>query len=307
VPIRFAIPDMISPSYFPLIAAVTLGHVAEETGEEATIELSFPVTVMYERLRDGEFEHVGGAAHAALHAFPDWDGCQLLAALSQGMYWFLVVRSELVTGAPGDLGVLRGLRIGAAPGPVDGLRHVLRSVGIDPDTDVAIGPVAPAEGAGASFGVSAARALADGSIDAFWANGMGAELAVREGVGHVVLDARRGPRPDGTTDFTFPALITTSRRAADSPAEVAGVVRALHRAQRDLRADPALATRAARDLFPEMERSLIAGLVARDAEFYSPEVTDRTFLAMHHAAHAAGLTGHATPTIDPRPHGPVTH
>ena len=40
--IRVAIPDMISPSYFPAIAAVELGFFEKE-GLEATIELLFPV------------------------------------------------------------------------------------------------------------------------------------------------------------------------------------------------------------------------------------------------------------------------
>lgn len=298
--LRFAIPDLISPSYFPLIAAVQLGHVTEHTGQDASLELSFPVTTMFERLRDGELDHVGGAAHAALHAFPDWEGCSMLGALSQGMYWFLVVRSDLGTPAPGDMECVRGLRIGAAPGPVDGLRHVLRSVGIDPDRDVTIGPVRPAEGAGASFGVSAARALADDAIDAFWANGMGAELAVRAGTGTVVLDARRGPRPAATTGFTFPALVTTSRRLHERREETLGVLAALRVAQAELRSDPEIAARAVEGLFPAMEAGLIAELIRRDREFYDAGVDDATFLEMHGAAHAAGLASTATPLHNPR-------
>ena len=30
-------------------------------------------------------------AHAALYAFPEWEGCKLCCALSKHMYWFLVV------------------------------------------------------------------------------------------------------------------------------------------------------------------------------------------------------------------------
>src|SRR5690349_15582891 len=121
--VRVAIPDMVSPSYFPAIAAVELGLFAKE-GVDASIELVFPVTRTYEELRDGKLDFVGGAAHAALYAFPGWRGCRLLCALSQNMYWFLVVRKSL---APrrGDLRAVRGLRIGAAPGPVDGLKRML--------------------------------------------------------------------------------------------------------------------------------------------------------------------------------------
>ncbi len=112
--LRIAIPDMISPSYFPAIAAVELG-LFEAEGLDATIELVFP--------------------------------------------------------------------------------H-----------DVDIGPVPGSEGAGVSFGVTAAKALEDGALDAFWANGMGAEVAIRRGVGRVLLDARRGDGPPGAEDYTFAAL-----------------------------------------------------------------------------------------------------
>ena len=91
--LRLAIPDLISPSYFPAIAAVELGCFAKE-GFEASLELLYPVTKTYEALREGRLDFVGGAAHAALYAFPGWQGGKLLCALARNMYWFLVVRAD---------------------------------------------------------------------------------------------------------------------------------------------------------------------------------------------------------------------
>src|SRR2546430_15064683 len=150
---------MVSPSYFPAIAAVELGFFREQ-GVDATIELVFPVTKTYEELREGGLAWVGGAAHAPLYAFRDWAGCKLLCALSQNMYWFLVVRKGLGI-RRGDLRALKGLRIGAAPGPADGLRRMLVESGIDPEREVNIAPV-PAT-AGVSFGLAAANALEKGA------------------------------------------------------------------------------------------------------------------------------------------------
>lgn len=285
--VRVAIPDLISPSYFPAIAAVQLGFFERE-GVDASIELVFPVTTTYERLRDGELQLVGGAAHAALYAFPEWEGCRIACALSRHMYWFLVVRADL-DASPGDLTAVRGLRIAAAPGPVDGLRQMLRAVGMDPDTDTDIVPVPAAEGAGVSFGVSAAKALADGQVDAFWANGMGAEVAVRAGTGKVLLDARRGPGPEGRERYTFPALVVTERLLEQDPGLVAAGVRAITAAQDALKADPDRATAAVADLFGDHERDLIAGLIARDAPFYDPVVTADDVAAMNRFAHDLGL------------------
>ena len=278
---------MVSPSYFPAIAAVELGFFAKE-GLDATVELIFPVTKTYEELREGRIAFVGGAAHAALYAFPEWHGCKLLCALSQNMYWFLVVRSDL--GARrGDLRALKGLRVGAAPGPVDGLKRMLAESGIDPEREVRIGPVPGSAGSGVSFGMAAARALEDGVVDAFWANGMAAEVALRRGAGSLVIDARRGDGPRGSQRYTFAALVASQERIDREPETAAAAVRALVAAQNALKADPPLATRAAERHFPPAERELIAELVRRDTPYYDPLISKESVLEMNRFARAMGL------------------
>ncbi|KAA9162666.1 ABC transporter substrate-binding protein [Amycolatopsis acidicola] len=269
---RIAVPDLISPSYFPAIAAVELGLVRDE-GVDIELDLLFPVTDAAHALRGGKIDFLAGAAHAPMHAFPEWSGVKLVAALSQHMYWFLVVRSDLNIGR-GELGALRDLRIGAAPGPDLGLRVLLAEAGVDvEERGIRIGPVPAAEGTGVSFGVAAAEALETGAVDGFWANGMGAELAVRRGTGSLVLDARRGDGPVGSRGYTFPALAVTDDTIEREPEAVAAVTRAIIRAQRLLREDPDQATKAATGVFPELETSMIAELVRRDAPFYDPEIS----------------------------------
>jgi ABC-type nitrate/sulfonate/bicarbonate transport system substrate-binding protein len=285
--LRVAIPDLVSPSYFPAIAAVELGCFREE-GLDATVELLFPVTRTYEELRDGRLDFVAGAAHAPLYAFRNWGGCKLLAALARHMYWFLVLRRDL-NAKRGDLKAVKGLRIGAAPGPVDGLKRMLVESGIDPERDLKIGPVPGTAGAGVSFGVAAAKALEEGRLDGFWANGMGAEVAVRNATGTLVLDARRGDGPPAARDYTFPALVTTQRKIDEQPDEVAAAVRALVRAQRALKEDPARATEVGRKLFPETEAGLIAELIRRDAPFYDPAISQQTVDALNAFARNMGI------------------
>jgi len=281
---KVAIPDLISPSYFPAIAAVELGFFKKE-GIDATLELLYPVTKTYEDLRDGKLDFVGGASHAVLYAFKDWQGAKLLCALAQHMYWFLVVRSNLHA-RKGDLGVVKGLRIGAAPGPVDGLKQLLKREGI---TDVQIGPVPGfAAGQTASFGLLAAKALEEGKIDGFWANGMGAEVAVRSGIGTLVLDARR----DGSEEargYTFPALVTTQRLIDENPAAAAAAVRAVMNAQNALKEDPERATAVGRKLFPPTEAALIAELIRRDLPFYDPLISKKSVDSMNRFAQDLGL------------------
>lgn len=287
MPIRVAIPDMVSPSYFPAIAAVELGFFAKE-GLDATVELVFPVTKTFDELRQGRLDFVGGAAHAALYAFRDWRGCKLLCALSQNMYWFLVVRRDLGV-ARGDLQALKGLRIGAAPGPVDGLKRMLAESGIDPEHDVRIGPVAGSSGGGVSFGMAAAKALEDGSVDGFWANGMAAEVALRGGFGTLVIDARRGDGPQGAQHYTFAALVAAQRSIDENPETVAAAVRAVAAAQAALKQDPQMAAQAAKKHFPPAELALIEELVRRDAPYYSAAISQASVRALNAFASASGL------------------
>src|SRR3984893_14138751 len=156
---KLAIPDMISNSYFPALAAVELGVFRDE-GLDVTAELIFPVDKAYMALRDGAVDFVAGSAHSALAAFPQWRGAKLLCAQAQGMYWFLVMRADLGA-VRGDVGVVRGCRIGAAPWVEMGLRRLLIEAGIDLERDrVTIAPVPGASGAGViNFGLTAAKAL----------------------------------------------------------------------------------------------------------------------------------------------------
>lgn len=293
--LRIAVPDLVSPSYFPAIAAVELGYFKRE-GLDATIELLFPVTRTYEELREGSLDFVAGAAHAPLYAFKNWGGCKLLAALAQHMYWFLVLRKD-IGARRGDLAALKGLHIGAAPGPVDGLKRMLVETGIDPERDVRIGPVPGTAGAGVSFGVAAARALEEGKLDGFWANGMGAEVAVRNGTGTLVLDARRGDGPAAARDYTFAAFVTTQKRIDQEPELVAAAVRALVGAQQALKQDPERATEVGRKLFPETEAGLIAELIRRDAPFYEPAISMQSVDALNGFSRGLGLLS-GTPSYE---------
>src|SRR5437588_5748191 len=191
---KLAVPDVISNSYFPAAAAIELGFFREE-GLDVSLELIFPVDKAYAALRDGAVDFVGGSAHSALAAFPEWKGAKLLCAQGQGMYWFLVMRADL-SPKRNDLSVVKGRSIGAAPWVEMGLRRLLIAGGIDLARDgVRIAPVPGAAGAGVNFGLTAARALEERKIDGFWANGMGTEVAARRGVRTAVSGVGRGRRP----------------------------------------------------------------------------------------------------------------
>ena len=285
---RIAVPDLVSNSYFPAVAAVELG-IFQARGVDMELEMVSPVGRAMEALRDRRVDFVAGPAHATLSAFPGWRGAKLLAALSQHTFWLLVLRSSLGV-RPGDVEAVKGLRIGAAPGPDAALRRLLEEAGVDPVRDgVALARVPGSAGPGVSFGVHAAQALEEGVIDGFWANAMGAEVAVRSGVGSVVLDPRRGLGPPTAKDYTFPALVTADRLIEDFPATAEGAVRAVVEAQRTLRADASRAAEVGQRLFPTDEAALIEDLVRRGTLYYTAVISRDSVASLNEFSRNVGL------------------
>src|SRR4029450_13690249 len=289
---KLAVPDMISNSYFPAIAAIELGCFKQE-GLDISLELIYPVDKCYAALREGTVDFVGGSAHSALSAFPRWQGAKLLCAQGQGMYWFLVMHKEL-GGKRGDLGVVKGRSIGAAPWVDMGLRRLLIEAGIDLARDQGkMARVPGAQGAGVNFGVTAAKALEERKIDGFWANGMGTEVAVRRGVGTVVLDVRGGDGRKPGFNSTMASIATTDRLIERSPETAAAVVRAMVKTHAALKQDVARATDIGRKLFPPSEAELIAELIRRDLPYYDAAISPTFVAGMNQFAHEAG-----TPAAD---------
>jgi ABC-type nitrate/sulfonate/bicarbonate transport system substrate-binding protein len=286
--LRIAVPDLVSNSYFPIIAAVEMGFFKEE-GFDASVDLLFPIPKTFEALRDGQLDFVVGSAHATLLAFPHWQGAKLLAACGQHTYWFLVIRSDL-NPKRGDLSLVKGLRIGAAPGVNLSLQRMLVEAGIDPvKNGVQIMPIPGAAGPNVSFGLSAAKALEEDKLDGFWANGMGCEVAVRRGVGTMVLDVRRGDGPTAARHYTFSALVATDKRIKDEPDSARAAVRALMKAHKALKAYPNSATAVGRKRFPPSEAELIAELVRRDLPYYDANIPTEKVVSMNRFAQDIGL------------------
>jgi NitT/TauT family transport system substrate-binding protein len=291
---RIVVPDLVTNSYFPALAAEELGYYTAE-GLEAHVDLLTPAPRAMAALRDGMVDAVAAGAHSTLTAFPQWHGAKLVVAIAQGTPWLLVLRGDLPA-QPGDLQTVKGLRIGAAPGPDAALRRLLAEAGVDPARDdVQIGPVPGADAPDASFGVLAAQALEAQQLDGFWANALGSETAVRRGVGKVVVDVRRGDGPAVARHFTFSALVTTEALIARDPEQVAAAVRAIVRVQRALRHDPTRATEVGRHRFPPEAAAMIATLVERDLPFYDPAISKTAVATMDRFARALGLLTASVP------------
>ncbi len=148
-----------------------------------------------------------------------------------------------------------------------------------------------------NFGVAAAKALEAGLIDGFWANGMGAEVAVRSGAGTLVIDARRGDAPVAL-NYTMSALITSDRMIADHPDAIAAAVRGLRATQKALKVDVSLATKVGRKLFPPTEAELIADVVARDLPYYEATISRDFVAGMLDFQQAVGLIDAPVPYED---------
>jgi ABC-type nitrate/sulfonate/bicarbonate transport system substrate-binding protein len=281
---RLTVSDVVSPSYFVATAAVDLGFFR---AEGLQVDLVPSPADASQALRAGEVDFIGGSPYIALSGFPEWRGGRVLCALAHHTYWFLAVRAG-IPGRRGDLSVLRGLRISAAPAPGLALKLLLTRAGFDLERD-GIQIVATPHHESGNWAWDGIHAIQQGLADAYWGNGMRAGLGVRHGVARVLLDVRRDGGPPGARGFTFPALVATARLVRDHPDDAAGAVRAIVKTQRALQADPALAAAVGRRLFPPEEAELISGQVARDARYYRPRVTRRMIDDTADFARALGL------------------
>ncbi|MGB6537145.1 MAG: ABC transporter substrate-binding protein [Xanthobacteraceae bacterium] len=285
---KIAVPDKISPSYFPAEAAVELGFFKDE-GLDVSLELIFPVDKCYAALREGAIDFVAGSAHSAPSAFPAFRGVKLICAQAQGMYWYLVMHADLHA-RRGDVSIVKGRRIGASPWVDFGLHGLLIEAGIDPKREgVDIIPVPGAVGTSINFGVTAARALEERKLDGFWANGMGAEVAVRRGVGTIVLDVRRGDGPEACFNFTAPTIAASDALIARAPDKVAAAVRAIVKTQAALKADVTRAGEVGQKLFPPAEAALITDLIRRDLPYYDASLSREFIADMTAFARSEGL------------------
>jgi len=283
---RIAAVDLVSNTCFPALAADELGFFRGE-GLDVTIELVAALGAT-RALRDGAADAmVAGSVFDLLTEFKDWRGAKLCVALSQGTPWLLTVRADLAA-KRGDVAALRGLRLTAAEGPDLAFRKLLRAGGLDPERDVEIVALPGAHERHVSFGVFAAQALEAGKVDGFWANAMGAETAVSRGVGKVHVDVRRGDDACDVRFCTFAGLATTDDFIARQPDAIDAAVRAIVKAQAALRADPALARAVGARKFPPEPAALIAAVVARDAAFYDPVISEDAVRRLNAFAQSVG-------------------
>jgi NitT/TauT family transport system substrate-binding protein len=279
--LRLAVPDLISNSYFPAVAATILGAFTEQ-GLDLDLELVSPLPKCIDALRNGSVHFVGASAHAPLLSFKNWKGAKLLCAQSQGTYWLLVMRRDLDI-ARGDLAALRGKKIAAVPFVGDLLKYLLKSSQISPDDVEIVAPEFAAKER-TNFGVAAADALKKGDIDGFFANGVGAELAISSGIANLVLDIRRGDGPENCFNYTMPSIATTDEMVNNFPNLATAIIRAVVKTQKALKSNIALATQVGAQLFDEQTTAVIARVVQRDLPYYEASISRRFVTTMNRYA-----------------------
>src|SRR5262249_10832846 len=108
--------------------------------------------------------------------------------------------------------------------------------------------------------------------------GMGTEVAVRRGVGTVVLDVRRGDGPSGCFNYTMSSVAATSSLIERSPDVATAAIRAIIDTHAALKRDVSLATTVGRQLLPASEAELIAELIRCDLPYYDTG-SSREFVA----------------------------
>jgi NitT/TauT family transport system substrate-binding protein len=124
---------------------------------------------------------------------------------------------------------------------------------------------------------------------------MDAENAIRSGIGTIILDVRRGLGPASAFHYTMPVLSTSDHVISQAPDTVAAALRAVVKVQRALKADPNLALKVGRKLFPSPEAELIGDVVARDLPYYDAAISEEAVVSMNQFARDVGLLKGSVP------------
>jgi ABC-type nitrate/sulfonate/bicarbonate transport system substrate-binding protein len=293
---RLVVADLGSSSYFVATAAVVLGFFAEEGIDMEPVIGSDAPEQNTKTVNEGSAHFFAGPAYDPLKTFPGFKGAKLLCSLAQYSYWCMGVRKDIDI-SRGDLKALSGLRISSSQSsPGQGLRHMLAQAGIDLERDGIQIVKSPSTGKHNKFrATDGLVALQSGISDAFWGNALRLEIAVRAGVAKPHIDLRRGDGPPGARYYNFPALAASEDFVRENPEIAAGAVRAIAKTQKALRAEPSLATKVGREVFPDQEAEVIATLVERDAPFYQAGISHEAVDGLNRFCVARQLMTQAMP------------
>ena len=242
---KLAVPDMISNSYFPAIAAVELGFFkAGRARCRARADLSGRQVLQGAARRRGRFRRRLGAFGAG--GVPRMAGRE--AAVRAGAGHVLVPGHALRLrrqarrhlGRQGPAHRRRAVGRDGAHASADRGRH--RSRARQRQDRAGAGRCA-VPGAVVNFGVTAAKALEDAQDRRLLGERHGRGGRGARGVGTVVLDVRRGDGPKPCFNYTMASIATTDALIARSPEAAAGAVRAIVKTQAALKQNVARARR----------------------------------------------------------------
>jgi NitT/TauT family transport system substrate-binding protein len=104
----------------------------------------------------------------------------------------------------------------------------------------------------------------------------------------VHVDVRRGDDPSDIRFCTFAGLVAREDFLAREPEAVDAAVRAIVKAQKALREEPARAREVGARKFPPESAALIADVVARDCPFYDPAITEDAVRRLNAFAQSVG-------------------
>jgi NitT/TauT family transport system substrate-binding protein len=138
-------------------------------------------------------------------------------------------------------------------------------------------------------------AIEQGVADGYWGNGMRVAIGESLGVAKLHLDLRRGDGPPGARWYNFAALTTTEQFVREQPQVAAAAIRAIVKAQKALKLEPALASKVGQELFPAEEAALIEALIERDAPFYDATISAEAIDGINKFAKANGLIADPIP------------
>lgn len=257
--------------YTPIYVARGMGYFAEE-GIDAEVVVLHGGSQATAALISGDADVQIGDPTTAITARQKGADLILIGAALQQFGSNLVIQGEIAdnlglteaTSVEDRIKALKGLTIGiTAPGgtPDKLIRNMIASVGMDADRDVTLVPLGSAGPMLAAF--------AQKRIDAFILSSPTSDIAVMKNGAKMLVNLSAGEYA-ALNGFPQLTLVALEGWTEANPDLATGYVKAVGRAEELIANDPAAASAAMREFFPDIEQDVFDAAFASNAGSFAP-------------------------------------
>jgi len=280
-------------TFSPVFVADKLGYFRDE-GLDVTIVPTTSGDASVQAMLGGSVQAITTGFDTPVELTAKGQDTQHLAGLEMATI-YAFVGGNAFPQVPADdprafVGAVKGKKFGVASNGSTGdliAKGLFSEYGLDPEKDVSIIAV--------GTGAAATAALQTGSVDALITYEPDLTKMVAAGAGRIVFDLRTTKTETTYSQLPTSTLTATTAWIEGNPAAAKALVRAVTRADRVLREDPATALPVLTQLYPDLPAAAVKEIYTASQAHFRPEISPETFAAAMKIYKDAGVVAEDVP------------